>query len=353
MPISVRADEADEARRIIDSHRTELTSGQLVRLRDEFETLQQAIDYRFRDRGLLEHAMTHTSRANEDVSGGVVDNESLEFLGDAVLGFVIADLLFREFPAFNEGQKSKIKAALVSTATLARQAERLRLGDHLLLGRGEEKTGGRRKQALLADGYEALIAAIYLDGGIEQARAFIAREFAPLVAEVRERRPAPARITSRRCRSTCSRAISRCPSTGWPARSVPITASCFRWRWWCAARCSRKAAGRARRKRSRRRRGAALEKLKELGIRNSPNSRFEFLILDSIVPIMRSLRSSSRRAAEPSPVAGSGGAAAGAAARSGAPRARRRLRSARSRGSAAAPRRAAADRCSCSASAAR
>lgn len=183
--ISVPAGLADEARRIIESHRTELSSGRVVRLRDEFEPLQQSIGYRFRDRGLLEHAMTHTSRANEDVSGGVADNESLEFLGDAVLGFVIADMLFREFPAFNEGQKSKIKASLVSTTTLARQAERLSLGDHLLLGRGEEKTGGRRKQALLADGYEALIAAIYLDGGIEQARAFIGREFAPIMADVR------------------------------------------------------------------------------------------------------------------------------------------------------------------------
>jgi ribonuclease-3 len=183
--ISVHESEADEARRIIDSHRTELTSGQVVRLRDEFEGLQRAIQYRFRDRGLLEHAMTHTSRANEDVSGGVHDNESLEFLGDAVLGFVIADLLFRDFPEFDEGEKSKTKASLVSTATLARQAERLRLGEHLLLGRGEEKTGGRRKQALLADGYEALIAAIYLDGGIDQARTFITREFAPLVAEIR------------------------------------------------------------------------------------------------------------------------------------------------------------------------
>ena len=183
--IAVHPDEADEARRIIESHRTELTTGKLVRLREEFETLQRGIDYRFRDRGLLEHAMTHTSRANEDVSGGVTDNESLEFLGDAVLGFVIADLLFREFPSADEGQKSKIKAALVSTGTLARQAERLALGDHLLLGRGEEKTGGRQKQALLADSYEALIAAIYLDGGIEQARAFIAREFAPLIAEAR------------------------------------------------------------------------------------------------------------------------------------------------------------------------
>jgi ribonuclease-3 len=184
--ISVHADNADEARRIIESHRTAVTSGQVVRLRDEFESLQRGIEYRFRDRGLLEHAMTHTSRANEDVSGGVADNESLEFLGDAVLGFIVADLLFRECPQFNEGQKSKIKAALVSTATLARLAERLALGDHLLLGRGEEKTGGRRKQALLADGYEALIAAIYLDGGIEQARAFVVREFTPLLAEVRE-----------------------------------------------------------------------------------------------------------------------------------------------------------------------
>jgi ribonuclease-3 len=184
--LSVHESEADEARRIIESHRTELPNGRVVRLRDEFESLQQAISYRFRDRGLLEHAMTHTSRANEDVSGGVVDNESMEFLGDAVLGFVIADLLFREFPGWNEGQKSKTKAALVSTATLARQAERLNIGEHMLLGRGEEKTGGRRKQALLADSYEALIAAIYLDGGIEQAHAFIAREFGALISEARD-----------------------------------------------------------------------------------------------------------------------------------------------------------------------
>ena len=184
--IAVHPTESDEAERIIDSHRTELRNGEVVPLRDEFDALQQAIGYRFRDRGLLEHAMTHTSRANEDVSGGVHDNESMEFLGDAVVGFVIADVLFREFPDFDEGEKSKTKAALVSTATLARQAERLNLGEHLLLGRGEEKTGGRRKQALLADGYEALIAAIYLDGGIEHVRAFIIREFGPLLAEVQQ-----------------------------------------------------------------------------------------------------------------------------------------------------------------------
>jgi ribonuclease-3 len=183
--LAVHPEQAEDAKRIIESHRIELGTGQVVRLRDEFEALQQTTGYRFRDRGLLEHAMTHTSRANEDVSGGVVDNESLEFLGDAILGFVIADVLFREFPAFDEGEKSKTKASLVSTATLARMAERLDLGEHMLLGRGEEKTGGRRKQALLADSYEALIAAIYLDGGVEHARAFIVREFAAAFADVR------------------------------------------------------------------------------------------------------------------------------------------------------------------------
>jgi ribonuclease III len=187
--ISVHPDDADEARRIIESHRTSLASGRVLRLRDEFGDLEKAVGYRFRDRGLLEHAMTHTSRANEDVSGGVLDNESLEFLGDAVLGLAIADILFRDFPDFDEGQKSKAKASLVSTATLARQAERLGLGEHLLLGRGEEKTGGRHKQALLADGYEALIAAIYLDGGIEEAQAFIVREFRTRIADVRRHGP--------------------------------------------------------------------------------------------------------------------------------------------------------------------
>jgi ribonuclease-3 len=184
--ISVRANDAEEARRLIDSHRSETSAGQVVPLRGRFDALERAIAYRFRDRGLLEHALTHTSHANEDASGAVRDNESLEFLGDAVLGFLIADLLFQEFPAFSEGQKSKTKAALVSSATLASQAERLGLGDHLLLGRGEEKTGGRRKLALLADTYEAVLAAIYVDGGIEQARSFVVREFAGLIEEVRQ-----------------------------------------------------------------------------------------------------------------------------------------------------------------------
>ncbi|HSP89621.1 MAG TPA: ribonuclease III [Vicinamibacterales bacterium] len=182
--IAVAGDMAETATRLIQDYRTPDESGPPTRIRDEFETLEEAAGYRFRDRGILEHALTHRSRANEDVTGGVIDNESLEFLGDAVLGFVIAELLFTRFPERDEGQKSKMKAALVSTPALARQARRLGLGEHLLLGRGEEKTGGRAKRALLADGYEALIAAVYLDGGIDAGRAFILREFEPLVGDV-------------------------------------------------------------------------------------------------------------------------------------------------------------------------
>jgi len=182
--IAVAGDVAETATRLIRDFRASDEGGPPARIRDEFEALQDAAGYRFRDRGILEHALTHRSRANEDVTGGVADNESLEFLGDAVLGFVIAELLFTRFPDRDEGQKSKMKAALVSTPALARQAIRLGLGEHLLLGRGEEKTGGRRKRALLADGYEALIAAVYLDGGMDAARAFILREFEPLVGAV-------------------------------------------------------------------------------------------------------------------------------------------------------------------------
>jgi ribonuclease-3 len=155
---------------------------QATALRD----VEARLHYTFRDRGLLEHALTHKSRAAEDPSGGVVDNESLEFLGDAVLGFVVADLLYREFPDYSEGPKSKAKAALVSTATLAEISRGIGLGDDLLLGRGEAKTGGRTKPALLADVLEAVIAAIYLDGGIEPARAFIEQAWRPRVGEVRQ-----------------------------------------------------------------------------------------------------------------------------------------------------------------------
>ncbi len=183
--LAVTADSADRARRLIDSHREERPTARIIPFGAEFEPLERTIGYQFRDRGLLEHALTHRSRVHEDASGGVFDNESLEFLGDSILGFVIADMLFREFPQHNEGQKSKLKASVVSAASLARLAARINLGAYLILGRGEEKTGGRGKHALIADTYEAVIAAIYLDGGIDPVRAFIERQFASLIVQAR------------------------------------------------------------------------------------------------------------------------------------------------------------------------
>jgi ribonuclease-3 len=183
--IAVAPEEAEQARRIIESHRDEDPRAGAKPFGAELEPLERTIGYRFRDRGLLEHALTHRSRVHEDASGGVFDNESMEFLGDSVLGFVIADMLFREFPHHNEGQKSKLKASLVSATSLGRLGEKIPLGEFLILGRGEEKTGGRRKLAIIADCYEALIAAIYLDGGIEAARAFIERQFSDLVADAK------------------------------------------------------------------------------------------------------------------------------------------------------------------------
>jgi ribonuclease-3 len=183
--IAVSPEDAAIALRIIESHRDDLPGGRVVPFGSELEPLERRLGYRFKDRGLLEHALTHRSRVHEDASGGVFDNESMEFLGDSILGFVIAAMLFREFPHHNEGQKSKLKASLVSAASLARLAEKLDLGAFLILGRGEEKTGGRRKHAIIADCYEALIAAIYLDGGIEPAQRFIESQFADLVSEAR------------------------------------------------------------------------------------------------------------------------------------------------------------------------
>jgi ribonuclease-3 len=180
--ISVVRTAAQKARELIAGHLDEAAAAELRRLSETLGPLEERIGYHFRDLGLLEHALTHRSRAHEDASGGVIDNESLEFLGDAVLGFAIADMLFVRFPTHSEGYKSKVKAGMVSATSLARLAEDIDLGRYVMLGRGEEKTGGRQKHAILADGFEALIAAIYLDGGIEAARDFIASCFGPLIA---------------------------------------------------------------------------------------------------------------------------------------------------------------------------
>jgi len=145
------------------------------------EFLETAIGYAFRDPGLLRRALTHKSHAHEKTAAGEPhweDNEQLEFLGDSVLGLLFSELLVRHYPFLPEGRLSKLKAHFVSAAHLVEVARSLDLGDHLLLGRGEELSGGRNKKALLADALEALIAAIYLDSGLEAAREFVARHVA-------------------------------------------------------------------------------------------------------------------------------------------------------------------------------
>jgi ribonuclease-3 len=147
----------------------------------EFE---RRIGYTFQRRDLLTRAITHKSYSHEARHDNVRHNETFEFLGDSVLGFVIGDLLFRQFPELDEGALSKMKAYLVSATSLAEKARRFGMGDVLLLGVGEEKTGGRRKDSLLANLFEAMVAAIYLDGGIEPARRLIEQSFAGDIASI-------------------------------------------------------------------------------------------------------------------------------------------------------------------------
>ena len=137
--------------------------------------LEKALGHCFRDRELLERALTHKSRVYEKPAEveTAADNEQLEFLGDAILGFVVSESLVRRFASFPEGRLSKLKAHLVSAAHLYAVAQNLQVGDYLLLGRGEEMSGGREKKALLSDAVEALIAAVYLEAGIDVARRFI------------------------------------------------------------------------------------------------------------------------------------------------------------------------------------
>jgi len=138
--------------------------------------LEADLGHQFGNPALLAQALTHSSHTHEKrgpQSG--FDNEQLEFLGDAVLGFLVSDHLVAAFPEYAEGKLSKLKAHLVSATHLLEAAQALRLGEYLQLSRGEERSGGRTKRALLADALEAVIAALYLDGGIEAARRVVER----------------------------------------------------------------------------------------------------------------------------------------------------------------------------------
>lgn len=151
----------------------------------KMERVEKTIGYTFQNKELLRQTFTHSSYVNErdDV---ISDYERLEFLGDAVLGMIISEYLYSNYFEYDEGELTRIKCAVVSESTLARVAARLELGSYMLLGRGEKLSGGRQKASLLADTFEALTAAIYLDGGWERVRAFVLEHLSPQVDAVRK-----------------------------------------------------------------------------------------------------------------------------------------------------------------------
>ena len=137
--------------------------------------LEAAIGYRFKNITLLQNALTHSSYANERWHNSLLSNERLEFLGDSILGMTVAEYLYRNFPDRPEGDLTRMRADMVCEKALAKVAARIELGKHLMLGNGEEQGGGRKRDSILADAVESVIAACFLDGGMEAARQFIDR----------------------------------------------------------------------------------------------------------------------------------------------------------------------------------
>ena len=151
----------------------------------KLEKLQQSVGYKFKDERLLQRALTHTSYANECNEGHNRSNERLEFLGDSVLGIITAEHFYLNFKDLPEGELTKLRAATVCENSLSSFARQLGLGEYLLLGKGEMCTGGSDRPSILADAFEALIAAIYLDGGIEEAKKFVLKYVDKAVEEHR------------------------------------------------------------------------------------------------------------------------------------------------------------------------
>ena len=152
-------------------------------LTPDLEPLQEALGHRFRDPDLLLRALTHPSYVNEHPEDETGDNQRLEFLGDAVLDFVAGAWVFRNYPDFDEGRMTRLRAALVRTGTLAELARRVGIGEVLRLGRGEEEAGGRERDANLCDAFEAVVGALYLDGGMGACEAFVASLIGPVAKE--------------------------------------------------------------------------------------------------------------------------------------------------------------------------
>jgi ribonuclease-3 len=153
----------------------------------EIEQLQETISFFFGDRALLQQALVHRSFLNENPGSTLPSNERLEFLGDALLDFIVGEYLYERCPEMDEGQLTSVRAALIRAKTLARFAQNIQLGDYIYLSRGEDESGGRSKAGLLADAFEALVAAIYLDRNLEVVKEFVMSFVEPETTRILER----------------------------------------------------------------------------------------------------------------------------------------------------------------------
>lgn len=201
----------------------------------EYDQLQQRLGYSFHDPGLLRLALTHPSVAHEK-SAPLQTNQRLEFLGDAVLQLVLTGELYEKFPGFGEGPLTKARAQLVNRGSLAEQARILGLGAYLILSRGEEASGGRERLSGLADTFEALLGAIFLDGGFEAARKFILEQFVTSFGELSS---IPTLENPKgELQEFCRRSLRRRPTTMRFRLPVPTTTGCLNapcitaeWNW--------------------------------------------------------------------------------------------------------------------------
>ena len=153
--------------------------------KDVLNEVQDKIGYIYNDVSLLKEALTHSSYANEHRVDNIKDNERLEFLGDAILDLIISEYLFKKHPKMPEGDLSKLRASIVCEASLAQVAKEMNFGDYILLGKGEEMTGGRERASILADGFEALTGALFIDGGFESAKKFLTETLVKKVEKVK------------------------------------------------------------------------------------------------------------------------------------------------------------------------
>lgn len=164
-----------------------MIGGRKMGTRIDFNYIENKLGYKYKDKNILLNALTHSSHNNESKSKQIQNNERLEFLGDATLELIISEYLYRNYPDLTEGEMTKMRARIVCSDTLAEAAFKLGIGNLIILGKGEAKSGGRKRKSIMADAMEAIIGSIYLDGGLEEARNFIVTQLKDVIRNVEKK----------------------------------------------------------------------------------------------------------------------------------------------------------------------